>query len=407
MGRVRIEGNRVVNDSTMIDRYGDPAIVPFSIPKDDFEELIGRPIPNGVETLEFVATPRGCQLHFGGPEVDRNLIRSHVTMIKNERERYGTDIIAERYVLGLTSGNPRAENSYYDVYESIGIANEVETAEGLERGTSKLVRGETNLSKEIVHALGGQTPLAWNTQREMDNMAEWAGAMGQTGMPVIIHVDSGLPAQANLSTVGQGLTGFKMHSDLGNVDRFIEFARNAPDTDIVWAHAGLGFTVEMPPNYTDTLQRVLDAAPNVKIDISWDAIHRYIAEDPDAWARFIVRNEDRIIFGSDTIATSQNPAPNSRMNVAEGLRRTGLVEAMDRIDPDGSAVEKLFSGNYQATITPGVDRVNEFRTHPENVAWLERRGYESGEPPPYIWARDDDGNYLPNLIRNPAPPPEQ
>ncbi|KPQ10323.1 MAG: Amidohydrolase [Saliniramus fredricksonii] len=389
-----VSTNQMIND-----RYGHPAVMPIQgLPIRDLEELIGRSIPRGIETIEFVSAPAGCQLHFSGTEVDEGLADNLAALIRHENETLGTNIIAEHHVLGLSAGNPREDGSHRNIYLSLEELTKAEKRFGLKPGTLKALWGETNLSKEIVHSLGGQTPLVYNTPEEKANLTRWAQAMGETGMPVIIHCDSGTAAETDrLNTTGS-LSALRLPSNNANIESLMEFANSAPDTTIVWAHGGgLGFTVQMPPDHLDQLRKVLENAPNVVIDMSWDAIHPYIAEDPAGWARLIADHPTRFMFGSDTIATTQNPAPNSRLNVAESLRRTGLLDELDRIDPD--LKEALFSENFNTHITPGLERATQFRLHPENAEWLEN-GAEG--PPPFIWQRGADGEYLDQMIRNPA-----
>ncbi|MCP1676325.1 hypothetical protein J2T57_003486 [Natronocella acetinitrilica] len=407
LGTVEFRDGRAINTQSLPDRAGNPRIVPFNLSIEEFESLIGRQVPSDVTAMEFVTASGNHGLHYDGAEIDESIARAHAKMIRHERDVYDTDVIASHYVMGLTAGNPRADDSAHNVFNALNAANRAEQSEGISPGSLRMMWGETNLSKEMVHTLGGQTPLIYNTPEELANLNQWAGAMSQTGMPVIIHMDSGTPAEADLNLWGGSLAAFRTPSNVANVDKFITFANENPDTDIIWAHAGLGYTVQMPLNYTDTLQRVLDEAPNVKIDISWDAIHPYIKDDAAAWAKLIGDNPDRFIWGSDTIATSQNDAaplhdgtPNSRYEVARSLQRTGLIEELDRLDPN--LKEAVFSSNYQDTVPPGVQRANEFRLNADNREWLERGGPSTGEPPPMIWTRDSQGNYRDELVPNPA-----
>jgi hypothetical protein len=396
-GTIEIRDGRAISSEAIFDRNGNRAIVPFNIPVKELEALIGRKVPPDTKSLTYVTSLAGCELHFSGPEIDEAVLKSHTTLIKREQEIHGTNVIAEKYIVGLTAGNPRADDSARNVYNSIGEINIAEAKAGLPPGTVGAIQGETNLSKELVHAMGGQTPLVYNSPAELKNLNNWADAMGKAGMPVIIHLDSGTPTQANLNKFSGGLAAFRAPSNLANIDSFVKFANDNPNTTIIWAHAGLGYTIEMPPGYLNTLQDVLDRTKNVTIDISWDAIHRYIAEDPKEWARFIANNEKSLYFGSDTIATTQNTRPNSRLDVAKSLEDTGLLRELDKIDP--TLKERLFSGNFEETIVPAVERVKKWRTNPDVAKWLKTKDFENGVPPPFIWRPNDSGDY--QLIKNP------
>ncbi len=378
----------VSNDQIAFDRYGNQVTTPFRMPVAEFERQLGVQIPPGTESLSFVTSLVDCDLHYPDVVIDRWHAENHAALMKIEERAYGTQDMAEQYILGLTAGNPVEQGSARHVFDSLAALNQVEAGYEIPAGALKAIWGETNLSKEVVHEMGGQVPLSRMPPDQLKNLDAWTQGIGQTGMPVIIHCDSGTPAQG-LNKVTSNLATFLLPSNLQNVDALVAYAGRNPETDIVWAHAGLGFTVQMPPGYLNTLQSVLDRAPNVAIDISWDAIHGYMQQDLPGWASFIARNRDRILFGSDTIATTQNPTENSRIDVARNLSKIGLLEQLDIIDP--SLKDLLFSGNFRARIEAGVERAIAFRTDPENRAWLARKGHQRGEAPPRVWTKKDDG----------------
>ncbi|MGL4576788.1 MAG: amidohydrolase family protein [Burkholderiaceae bacterium] len=394
LGTVSFENGRAISSQAIKTPTGWPAIAAFNIPQSVFETLIRRKIPEEQRSMQFVAAPVDARLHFDGPSLDRSTLDAIATLINAERTAYNTNRIADNHIVGFTSGNPRENGSAFIPFEQLRIANMVEDHHNFMRGTFKLMVGETNLSKESVQASADQLALVDNTSEQLQNLNNWLSNMSFTGLIVNIHMDSGRPAQANLNAWGGGLSTFFMPTDLANIPRFIKLANDNPNADIVWAHAGLGYTVQPVPKYVDWLQEVLDAAPNVKIDISWDTIHPYIRSDVNEWARFIVRNQDRVLFGSDTIATAQNlNSAHSRRDVYQGLLATGLINKIDALDPSQVTKERLLRGNFELYIDKAVERVNIFRAHPQNADWLGRRGWGEGGPPPMIWQRDRLGVY--------------
>lgn len=390
MGQAVVKDGVIHNDQIAYDRYGNQVTSPFSMSVEEFEQKMGVKVPPGTETLDFVTSLVDCDLHYPDVVIDRWHAENHAALMREERSLYGSNVIGDGYIIGLTAGNPMAPGSERNVFDSLRALNRVEAEYDVGQGALKAIWGETNLSKEVVHEMGGQVPLSRMSAAQLDHLDGWTRAIGQTGMPVIIHCDSGTPAQG-LNKVTSNLATFLLPSNLENVEPFIAYAQRNRDTDIIWAHAGLGFTVQMPAGYLSTLQDVLDRCPNVTIDISWDAIHGYMQQDLRGWASFLAQNRERLYFGSDTIATTQNPAENSRIDVARNLARIGLIEQLDVIDP--SLKDLLFSGNFSAQIETGVQRAIAFRSDDKNRAWLEREAHKRGEPPPRTWRRDETGAF--------------
>ena len=76
-----------------------------------------------------------------------------------------------------------------------------------------------------------------------------------------------------------------------------------PATTFIWAHAGISRRVDIPA-LRDELSRVLDAYPNLYIDISWVVYPDYIVKDDAslaAWIMLIEKFPDRIFIGSDKV----------------------------------------------------------------------------------------------------------
>src|SRR5262249_31589529 len=86
-----------------------------------------------------------------------------------------------------------------------------------------------------------------------------------------------------------------------------------PKTTIVWAHIGLGRVVRPVKDQIGMVDRALSdpALSHVSIDISWDETAKYIVSSPEtiaATADVINRHPDRLLFGSDEVAPSDQTA---------------------------------------------------------------------------------------------------
>ena len=85
--------------------------------------------------------------------------------------------------------------------------------------------------------------------------------------------------------------------------------RDHPHTRFIWAHAGTSMELHRHQTKLDfvlpTLQRMLEAYPNLYIDLSWTVLHPYLlSEDgkPDAeWVALVKRYPERFMLGSDVV----------------------------------------------------------------------------------------------------------
>jgi len=80
-----------------------------------------------------------------------------------------------------------------------------------------------------------------------------------------------------------------------------------PNTNIVWAHTGVGRVVRPIKNHAANLQGILEdtAFHHVYFDISWDEVAKYIVSTPAATkiiANLMERYPDRFLFGTDEVA---------------------------------------------------------------------------------------------------------
>nr|WP_173892792.1 MULTISPECIES: amidohydrolase family protein [unclassified Pseudomonas] len=85
--------------------------------------------------------------------------------------------------------------------------------------------------------------------------------------------------------------------------------RNHPHTRFIWAHAGTSAEIHRHQTQLDfllpTLTRMLEAYPNLFIDLSWSLLTPYLLDEksqPRAeWVQLVERYPDRFMIGSDVV----------------------------------------------------------------------------------------------------------
>ncbi|WP_438269354.1 amidohydrolase family protein [Pseudomonas mandelii] len=85
--------------------------------------------------------------------------------------------------------------------------------------------------------------------------------------------------------------------------------RNHPHTRFIWAHAGTSAEVHRHQTQLDfllpTLTRMLEAYPNLYIDLSWSMLTPYLLDErgtpSEAWLKLVERFPDRFMLGSDVV----------------------------------------------------------------------------------------------------------
>ncbi|NWL77866.1 5-oxo-L-prolinase [Pseudomonas taiwanensis] len=85
--------------------------------------------------------------------------------------------------------------------------------------------------------------------------------------------------------------------------------RNHPHVRFIWAHAGASMEIHRHQTKMDfllpTLTRMLEAYPNLFIDLSWSVLEPYLLDadgKPDRrWLKLVERYPDRFMLGSDVV----------------------------------------------------------------------------------------------------------
>lgn len=85
--------------------------------------------------------------------------------------------------------------------------------------------------------------------------------------------------------------------------------RNHPHTRFIWAHAGTSMEIHRHQTQMDfllpTLTRLLEAYPNLYVDLSWSVLEPYLLDEHKrprkAWIELVRRFPERFMLGSDVV----------------------------------------------------------------------------------------------------------
>ncbi|MGD2131430.1 MAG: amidohydrolase family protein [Maricaulaceae bacterium] len=146
--------------------------------------------------------------------------------------------------------------------------------------------GEVNLYKQALTD-NGHEPA------EVEDIAAWAPFMEilrDRDIPLAIHADLGSD-----------------DDQTAHLDLFTEVLNQHPDNKIVWMHLGLSRELANidPTTHVEILSGLLDAHPNLYLDISWTVIDDLYFSDParrPAYVAFLNAHSSRVIPGTDFVA---------------------------------------------------------------------------------------------------------
>ena len=250
----------------------------------------------------------------------------------------------QRFDPMITGFNPA------DMYAKAHIKRVLQTFPGVFSGI-----GEFSIHKEFVSAkIAGET--ASLTNPAMDSVLDFAG---QVGLVVIFHNDMDMPmAKAGTEPV--------------YLDQMKALLRRHPQTNIIWAHVGVGRIVhpvqatgsepvgDRNPNHLKIVEDILSdpTLKHVYFDISWDEVAKYIVASPQSLQNainIINRYPNRILFGTDVVAPSSPAMYYAVFNMYTPLWK-GLT-------PDAS--EKVRRGNYARLFDEARNKVRAWEK--ENV----------------------------------------
>jgi Amidohydrolase len=178
-----------------------------------------------------------------------------------------------------------------DMYAADHIRRVLQTFPGVFTGI-----GEFTIHKEFVSAkIPGEVASLQNPA--LDRLLDFAA---EVGLVVILHNDIDIPIAKDIAKdqpepayLSQIKAVFKRHSN----------------TNIIWAHMGLGRLVTPPKGHLAQIEAILRDPDfrHVYVDVSWDEVAKYFVASPEATkglADLMQRYPDRFLFGSDSAAPS-------------------------------------------------------------------------------------------------------
>ncbi|MCY0387090.1 hypothetical protein OVY01_07555 [Robbsia sp. Bb-Pol-6] len=231
--------------------------------------------------------------------------------------------------------------------------------------------GEVTITKELVQLLfaGKSQP---HIHKNIEAFKDLLANLGEIGMPAVVHCDAyellvqlqrkaGPDVDFGLASASGKGKGPAAPTQLDGLSNLFGDPR-VQNTTIIWAHAGgLGRFVMEEPGHIDALQAMLDKNKNLNLDISWSRVAEQLIKSPEAiarWSDFIVKNSDRILFGSDTLA----PATRDTWDATKVTYQSLFENIRQR--PGGNVVmTKILNDNYDRLIVGSREKVRFFENH--------------------------------------------
>ena len=207
-----------------------------------------------------------------------------------------------------------------DMYAADHIRRVLETFPGVFSGI-----GEFTIHKEFVSSkIAGDT--ASLTDPALDRIFDFCA---EAGLVVILHNDIDVPYP-------------KPDQEPWELKQMADLFRRHPETQVIWAHIGVGRVVRPLANQAELIERALGdpTLAHVYFDISWTEAAKYIVASPESIARaarLINDHPDRFLFGTDEVAPKDQ---------AQYLKIYDIYgPLLAQLTPE--AREKLLKGNYE------------------------------------------------------------
>jgi hypothetical protein len=239
--------------------------------------------------------------------------------------------------------------------------------------------GELTDNKELVGQLLG--PEKWSISgAKFQRWLAWL-ARNKIKAPIILHSDWGHPG---LNEEGRPAP---IQQAYENVDEILRVFGDPKykDINIIFAHTGIGRyvrpnaksehwegvtvtdratgarVVRRVPEHIAIIYKIAEKVPNAKFDISWNDVTQAYVDNPplrEALINFIIDNQDRVLFGSDTVKPVNDGHYNQTLNT--GLRIFADIANRGKVGED--ALWKLLRGNFEDVFREGTESIADW-TH--------------------------------------------
>jgi predicted TIM-barrel fold metal-dependent hydrolase len=167
--------------------------------------------------------------------------------------------------------------------------------------------GEFSIHKEFVTSkVAGDPPSL--TDPALDRLFAFAG---EVGLVVLVHCDADVPFP-------------KPGAEPAYFEALLDRFRAHPNTQFIWAHAGLGRVIRPFADMRVYIDKMLDdpTLKHVSFDLSWSETAKYLNNAPDtveAVSGIIQRHPDRFLFGTDEVGHTTQEAYLRVLNMYQPL----------------------------------------------------------------------------------------
>jgi hypothetical protein len=195
--------------------------------------------------------------------------------------------------------------------------------------------GEFTIHKEFVTPkIAGE--VASLNDPALDRLLAFAG---EVGLVALIHNDMDAPFPGE-------------DREPAYLEQMKALLGRHPNTQIIWAHIGLGRIIRPVENHLGVLAAILadPAFAHVSFDISWDEVAKYLEQTPTTAhesAELVNRYPDRFLFGTDLVGPEDAAAYYSVYDLYAPLWELLTEEAG----------EKVRRGNYRRLFDHARQRV--------------------------------------------------
>jgi hypothetical protein len=228
--------------------------------------------------------------------------------------------------------------------------------------------GEITANKELV----GQALGAGKWDISNPKFKRWLDFLvaQKVKAPIVLHSDWG---HAGLDEAGRAAA---VHTAYENVPEIVQVfgQEKYRDLNVIFAHTGIGryvrpnaALVEVSvidratgqrvtrhvPEHIAMIYQIAEKVPNAKFDISWNDVAQAYADNASlrtALVDFIIDNQDRILFGSDTVKPVNSGHYHQALYTA-----APIFTEIARRDPE--ALWKLLRGNSEKLLNGGAASV--------------------------------------------------